>query len=434
MAKQQVSDVQQLNEEFTRIFDAYRAKIDEITRRNKRNPIPGSAETATEPEPPPARQEVESIISRVSPKPVKNLVNTPPAPPHIKTVEITTHDAPPEAKPEKAPVSSVEKKLESLLVTSPVRSPNAPPLPVRPGVQVVTESESIIKEARRKAQRIIEEAEDTVKKEAKKKTQAQVAKMLAEAQQEAESIINKATVSVEKERAEAVAQLKEESERAVKALTEKCTQANREQAEQIIAEAREKAAKLLNDIIKHSQEIGKQLDEIINRAKTRVGDFETTLQAENSELSKIVTETQNKVRELTMVPKQEPPKPEVPAPAPNTPPEIKNKEPHNSPAMSVHLHSDNPAETAAGLFSGQVQMKSATAAFDYQYLKNLKKYLGHIPSIKYIQESASEREVSVMFDVKEPLPLVDILNKIPIIDEVIMETGDDICLIFKNNE
>ena len=96
MAKQQLNDVKQLNEEFTRIFDAYRAKIDEITRRNQQDTVPGSPETAPEPQPPPARQEVESIISRVTPKAIKNLATAPQAPPQQKKVEITTEEAAPE--------------------------------------------------------------------------------------------------------------------------------------------------------------------------------------------------------------------------------------------------------------------------------------------------------------------------------------------------
>lgn len=433
MAKQQVNDVQQLNEEFSRIFNAYRAKIDEITRRNQGSPVPEGVAVIHEPEHPPARPAPESIISRVTPKPVNAPVSPAPAPPKVKSAEITDV-SPPEEKPE-SPVdnSPLEKKLKSLLVTSPVRSPDAPPLPHRTETQVIRESESIIKDAKRKAQHIISEAEDNVKKEAKKKTQAQVTKILAEAQKQAEDIVNKAAQSVDKERAEATTLIKNENERLVKELTEKCVRENSEQAERIIAEAREKATKMLNDIIKQTQEIGQQLDEIINRAKTRVGDFETNLQTDNSELAKIVTESQNKLLELAMVPKKEPPKPEILTPDNSA---AKAKEPHKNPTMSVHLRSDGTGEKYAGegLFSGQVQMKSATAAFDYQYLKNLKKYLVHIPSIKYVQESASEREVSVLFDVKEPLPLVDILNKIPIIDEVIMEKDDDICLIFKNNE
>jgi hypothetical protein len=186
---------------------------------------------------------------------------------------------------------------------------------------------------------------------------------------------------------------------------------------------------MMNDIIRHSTEIGQQMDEIITRAKNIVAEFETKLQTETEEITKVVSETQEKLQQVTMIPENDNPKPELSSPT-------RTKESFKSPAMSVHLLSDTAREkySSAGLFSGQVEMKSASASFDYQYLKNLKKYLVHIPSIKYVQESASEREVSVLFDIKEPLPLLDILNRIPLIDEVITENNDEICLIFKNAE
>jgi hypothetical protein len=81
-----------------------------------------------------------------------------------------------------------------------------------------------------------------------------------------------------------------------------------------------------------------------------------------------------------------------------------------------------------------MEMKSISAEFDYQYLKGMKKYLVHIPNIKYLQEYASEKEMSVVFDVLEPLPVLDILSNIPLVDEVITRAEDDICLIFKKTE
>jgi hypothetical protein len=57
-------------------------------------------------------------------------------------------------------------------------------------------------------------------------------------------------------------------------------------------------------------------------------------------------------------------------------------------------------------------------------------YLVHIPGIKYVQENASEKEMSVVFDVKEPLPLIDILKDIPLVEKVI-EEGNGASLVLK---
>jgi len=507
MAKQTLNDTQHLNDEFTKIFDAYRARIDEITRRTQQNLASDSVAVATAPPPPPARQAPESVISRISPRRLKKIHVTPVSPPEDKT-DISPISPPPVIKPDIPPVSPTpENEVEVLPVSSPpetkaevpptlsppeikvdiepvssspddktdITSVSPPPvskvdvtpvlpptadkpdipfafstpekktdvppvssppatIPYSPSVvklelPVVKESEAIIREAKRKAQRIIAETEEIIKKEAKKKTQAYVEKIIAGAQKEAEGIINKAAQSVDKERAEAVSLLKEESERLTKEITEKYTHESRQHSAHIITEAREQAAVLLKEVVNNSTEIGQKMDEIINRVKKTVAEFETKLQSETGELAKAISETQNKLLQVTIMPVKENPQPESPTP-------IRNKDTSKNPVMSVHLSSDNPRDKyySAGLFSGQVEMKSTSDSFDYQYLKNLKKYLVHIPSIKYIQESASEREVSVLFNVKEPLPLVDILNHIPIIDKVITETDDDICLIFKSTE
>jgi ribosome recycling factor len=168
--QQQADDAQLLNDEFTRIFDAYRARIDEITRQTQRNLVPDNH--APEAVPAAILENTEAIV--------------PPSP------------APPEVKPD------------------------IPPATVKLELPAVKESEAIIKEAKRKAHQIIAEAEESIKKEAKKKTQAQVDKIIASAQREAEDIINKAAQAVEKERAEAVSLLKQESEKVIGEITEKC--------------------------------------------------------------------------------------------------------------------------------------------------------------------------------------------------------------------
>ena len=367
----QPNESQLLNDEFTRIFDAYRARIDEITRHAQRNLTPDSVAAAPAPD--------------VSPEKPEAAVSPVPPPPEIA------------------------------------------PSPVKFELSVIKESEMIIKEAKRKAHRIIAEAEESIKKEARKKTQAQEDKIIGKAQKEAEDIINRAAQAVDRERTEAVSMLKQETERVIKEITEKCRRESHERSSQIIAETREKAIKMITGIIANSTEIGRQLDEIINRAKKTIAEFETKLQADTSELSKAISETQSKLLQITMVPGEEEPKPQLPG---------KDRESHKNSTLVVHLRSDksNGQYSSSELFSGQVEMRSASSSFNPQYLKNLKKYLAQIPSIKYLQESASEREISVLFDVKEPLPLLDILNNIPLIDEVVTQTDDDICLIFKSTE
>ena len=292
---------------------------------------------------------------------------------------------------------------------------------------MVKESEAIIKEAKRKAHQIIAEAEESIKKEARKKTQSQEDKIIGKAQKEAEDIINRAAQAVDRERTEAISMLKQESEQVIKEITEKCRRESHEQSAQIITETREKAVKMITGIITSSTEIGLQLDEIINRAKKTIAEFEIKLQADTGALSKAISETQSKLLQITMVPGPEELKPEPPD---------KDRESDRNSTLVVHLQSDKShgQYSTSGLYSGQLEMRSASSSFNPQYLKNLKKYLVQIPGVKYLQESASEREISMLFDIQEPLPLLDILHNIPLIDEVVAETDDDICLIFKSAE
>jgi hypothetical protein len=194
-----------------------------------------------------------------------------------------------------------------------------------------------------------------------------------------------------------------------------------------MAEAQEKAGKMLADISVSTRQVGQFITEIVTKAKKTINEMETNLQTEAAELTRIVIETQARLEEVGKTAREEKP---VPAPPRQTVVTA------NNPALAVRLI----GETTAGnngngvLFSGQMEMKSVSASFDYQYLKKLKKYLVHIPNIKYLQEYASEKEMSVVFDVLEPLPLLDILSNIPMVDEVITRADDEICLVFKNAE
>jgi len=360
-------------DEFTKIFDEYRAKIDEITRKTEKNlqSINGIIDVADEPD---------------------------------ITDELDTEN------PEEAP-SRIE------------------PEPDRRPVEVIWPSEKesveIIKEAKRKVQQIISEAEDTIKKEAKNKTRKQVDKIIGKAKKEAEVIITQAAHLAERERTDIMAAQKSEIEEIIREITEKARDDTREESSRIVAEARGKAEKMMAEIITSSSEINGLVTEIVNRARNTISEFEEKLQSETGELAKAITETQKKLEQATMITKAE----EIIPASPD-----KSRELSENPMLEVRLIGDKTkgSNIHHGLFIGQVEMRAISTSFDYQYLKNLKKYLARIHGIKYLQECASEKEMSVLFEIKEPLPLLDILNNLPLVDEVVTETDDDIRLIFKN--
>jgi len=83
-------------------------------------------------------------------------------------------------------------------------------------------------------------------------------------------------------------------------------------------------------------------------------------------------------------------------------------------------------------FSGQMELKTLSASFDYRQIMKLRNHLLQSPSIKCITECASEKEMTVLFEVKEPLPLLDILSNIPSVDRLIAQ-DDGVNLILKNH-
>jgi vacuolar-type H+-ATPase subunit H len=394
MAKHDTS-TETKQDEFSKIFDEYRAKIEEITRRTEKNlhsvdVTPGDNHN----------DEDEQI----------EVVSAPPQP-----EAAVNDDAPPQAEsapsPEPAPESHPEESNNR----------------VEAGRPAFEESAEIIDEARRESKKIIEEAEQSAKKEAKKRTQAQVDKIIEKARKEAEEILTQANRNAEKVRDEVISESKREADYIIREITQKYRQDTEAQSSRSIAEAQEKATKMLAEISASTRQLGQHITEIVARAKKTINELETSLQEETTELTRIVSETQLRLEEVSTPPVEE----KTPPPSPK-----QQVETRTNPTLAVRLigEKSNGKNGTSVLFSGQMEMKSVSASFDYQYLKKLKKYLVHIPNIKYLQEYASEKEMSVVFDIIEPLPLLDILSNVPMVDEVITRADDDICLVFKDAE
>lgn len=385
-----------LNDEFTKIFDEYRAKIEEITRKTEKNlqSINVVPEVAADTVEAPADVDIAVEVEDEQPEEAASQVETPQAEP--------TEIKPPQVEPE---------------------PDNRPVEVIWPSNK---ESVEIIKEAKRKAQQLISQAEDSIKKEAKKKTRVQIDKIILKAKKEAEVIVQRAVQTAEEVRDNAIAKSKQETELLLGQITEKCREEALAQSSRVVAEAREKVEKMMEDIVTSSTEISELINEIVNRAKKTINEFEVKLHEETGELSRVITETQSKLEQITKIAKEEETRPAAPP--------AQSAEEPVSHSLQVRLIGKNVNGKKARhmLFHGQVEMTSSSSA-DYQYLRNLKKHLVLIPSIKYLQENASEKEMSVLFDVKEPLPIFDVLNNVPFVEEVTTGVDGDLCVIFKSS-
>lgn len=395
MAKQEV-EPQIKQDEFSRIFDEYRSKIEEITRRTESNIRSLSSEPINTDD---AIQQVEVLVTREAPENGSNGGT------HIPDGIISRVQPETPKKQEEDRKNGVDAERQN-----------------------VEESAEILYDAKRKAKQIIEEAEESAKKEAKKKTQGQVDKLIGKAKKEAEDIIARANQMAEKERDEVIAASKREVERLIKEITEKCRQESQAQATRSIEQAQEKAKKMLADVSASTVEINRLIAAIVLRARNTINEFETGLQQDTIELTRVITAAQTALEEVSRIAVEEKPRP---APQNNV---LKNREIFTNPTLSVRLAGEksNGKNGTPVLFSGRLEMKSVSVDFDYQYLKNMKKYLAHVPNVKYLQEYASEKEMSALWEVKEPLPLVEILNNIPGLDKVITEPDGNFSLIFKN--
>jgi vacuolar-type H+-ATPase subunit H len=460
-------------DEFSKIFDEYRAKIEEITRRTEKNlhTIDGEPEIKVSDK----IERIEALAKVPLVEPPKNngkdakVVLLPTetgnnAEPVTSATILKIINGPPSAPPPPqagepvpavgTPVNVVKNNPEPAASAAPTRTaPQPPPAPEpeavpvshrgnggRPAIESYSE---IIQDARREAKKIIEEAEESARKEAKKRTQSQVDKIVDKAKKEADDIIEKANKAADKVRDDVITESKREAEIIIRDITQKYRQETEEQSSRAMAEAQEKAQRLLADISESTSLVSQHITGIVARARKMIDELESGLQAETSELARIVSETQNRLTEVGAPVKRveraaaaasapAPARAATPAPAPPPPPT--SEEPGFAPTLAVRLIGEKfPSSNGQGiLFSGQMEMKSVSEDFDYQYLKKLKKYLVHIANIKYLQEYASEKEISVVFDILEPLPLLDILSNVPMVGEVITRADDDICLIFKN--
>ena len=156
----------------------------------------------------------------------------------------------------------------------------------------------IIKEAKLQAQRLIYEAEDKIRKEAKKKTQAHIDKIIEKSRKESEEIIERAREIAEREKQETITTSRQDLEKLVREITEKAREETESQSTQILFAARENAEKMISDVVQNSKDISEKVMEIMSRTKSTVRQFQEELQSGLSELAEAVEDTQNKLDKL----------------------------------------------------------------------------------------------------------------------------------------
>jgi vacuolar-type H+-ATPase subunit H len=358
------------SDEFTQIFDEYRTKIDEIVRKKN------------------------ELTRQLADEESTNIVN------------------------------QAWKKAEEIISKSQQESQK-----IREEIeqQANKEASKITDEAKIKARQIVDEAEGRARKEAKNKTKSEVDKIISKAREESAQIISRAKQAAEKERSEIIDSSKQEAEQLINDVTKKCREEAQIQSLQVVNESQKKAEKMISNVVTSSTEISKLFMEIMQKTKTIMDGFENDLNTELSEFGKVIDEAKKNLEQSMNEAIESGETKLIPA-------DLNNAELNEDTVLMVQLKADKYAEEIGlnSYFSGQMELKTLSPSFDYRQITKLRDYLLQFSGINCITECASEKEMMVLLEVKEPLQLLDVLNNIPSVDRVVAQ-DDGINLILENH-
>jgi len=278
----------------------------------------------------------------------------------------------------------------------------------------------ILKEARQEAEQIVREAEEKTTKEAKNRVKAQEEKILTKAKEQAQSIITDARKNAEKETAEIMERTKQEAERRVEEEIDKFRLQAQSQSNQVRIEAEKKATKLIDKIIEDGNSVNEMVIDAIKNSENFLEKMKNDMHVEIGKLTKGLMTARNNMDQAVTTFSE---KSEDVAALQNIQKNLNKKL-----ALWVTLKGDRTAIKDNGdfLFKGQIELKTLST-MNYALVKDLKSFLIKVPNVKYLGESSGEEGSILSFEISEPLPLVDILGSIPLVENVV-EQGDKVKL------
>lgn len=286
------------------------------------------------------------------------------------------------------------------------------------------EAEVILSDSRRQAQQIVAEAEERIKKEARNRIKLEAEKLIDKAREEAKNISTQAQAAADTEANDTITKAKQEAERLLNDVRESCRTEVRAQTKQVLTEVRARAERVIEEVVRGSTDIGNVITETTLRAERLTEKFKHDLQLELAESSRLISDARQKLeRAMAQAISQ--------SEAAATIDDI-HEELNNNAIISVELRGEKAAGShdSSPLFQGQMEMKTLSSC-PYLQIKKLKSFLAQIPNIKLVEEYASETETTLLFEVKAPMPLFDILTRIPSVEESVAE-GDNVRLVLRD--
>ncbi|MFC1962299.1 hypothetical protein ACFLWN_04595, partial [Chloroflexota bacterium] len=290
--------------------------------------------------------------------------------------------------------------------------------------QARKEAEKLVSEARKKAEEIVKEAEERVNREAKVRVKSEVEKIINRAKGEAGYIVSEAKEAAQKEADELIAQSERAIEQRIQDMVAGYQSEAKEKSAQIIAEAREKAEKVVDGVVAGSTELSNLITGIMNRTEEVVVKFRDDLQIGLGESATIIAEAKKRLEQVVDWQLVEPEKEMAPPSAS----ESQDEDAVLAVQLRGKISSSGNGNTA--LFQGQMEMRTVNS-YNYLQIRKLRNFLVQVPNIKFVEEYASEKETTILFEVKEALPLLDILKKVPTVKDTIAD-GEGVRLVLKN--
>jgi vacuolar-type H+-ATPase subunit H len=270
----------------------------------------------------------------------------------------------------------------------------------------------IINKAQQKTQQLMQEAEEKIKEEAKNRVKSEEEKILSKAREEARSIIADIRQKAEKDKNEIIEGAKKEAVQRVEEEVAKFQAEAQSQSAHIRDEAEKKAANLIKAIIDSSKEVNDMIIKTIRNSETTLEKLKNEMNTEAGELTKDILTARKRLKQTAVTALAEKSEEDIVLPK-------SDKKPNKNEVVWVTLEGEKSAKRDDNtyLFKGQIKLK-AFSSMSYTVIKNMRNYFNQVPNVKYLGESCTDEVYILEFEMKEPLPLIDILRNIPSVEKV----------------
>ncbi|MBI4334820.1 MAG: hypothetical protein HY673_26495 [Chloroflexi bacterium] len=288
------------------------------------------------------------------------------------------------------------------------------------------EAARLVGDAKFKAEQTLKDAEARIKKEARERTRKEVESIIKRAREEASGIENYARQQSEKDANELIAAAKQEAGRARSKAAEEAKQEAYQQSARIIAEYRAEMEKNAAAVAERVQEIDSVLNESVLRAESIFNKFKKEVHGELEETRKNIAESGRKLAEALAAdagPKGNPARLHTGWETDGTEDATGGKA-----GTIVDITATRTNGSGGQLFKGGMELR-VIPPYNSAQIKELIHAILQVPGIKRAGDYGSDEEgAKVIFEIREPLPLVKVLNKMPLVAST-SDKGDSIRLV-----